>query len=124
MNTRSRLTRLEQQVQAHPVLTCYTPEATRRAEIARQRLPDCTDPQEALRLIDGQPYEVYCSLLRLVSDSVLIQMHEFYFRQTFDRVVSERRYTWQQLRQMPEADLLELHRATLTDGRQKHQRRR
>lgn len=79
MNTRSRLARLETRVQSSPVLGRQSPEATRRAEIARQRLPDCTDPEEALSLIRGLPGEVYSSLLRLVPDALLTQMHDTAF---------------------------------------------
>jgi len=48
----------------------------RRAEVARQRLPDCTDAEEALSLIRGLPIDIYSALLRLVPDALLIAMHD------------------------------------------------
>jgi hypothetical protein len=76
MTTRSRLARLETQISSGLALACSSPETMRRAEIARKRIPDCTDPDEALNLIRGLPGEIYSTLLRLVPDDLLTQMHD------------------------------------------------
>ncbi|MCW3051441.1 MAG: hypothetical protein JWN14_611 [Chthonomonadales bacterium] len=75
MSTRTRLARLETQVQSNPALIRHSAETMQRAEIARQRLPDCTDPQEAENLIQGLPIDLYSALLRVVPDELLIAMH-------------------------------------------------
>lgn len=122
MISRTRLAKLERQIQASPALTAYTPEAKERAESARQRLPDCTDPEEAMWLIDGQPPDVYSALLRLVSHDLLKQMHAI----KIDKAPARERiygYTMAELRAMPAGELVELHRATLGDSERRLTRR-
>ena len=108
MNLRSRLARLETRVQSSLALGRQSPEAIRRAEIARQRLPDCIDPEEALSLIRGLPGEVYSSLLRLVPDPLLVQMHDAAF-QDYRGTDLNYGYTWEELRALPDSELLRLH---------------
>jgi hypothetical protein len=123
MNTRSRLARLEKRIGSDPALARSSPDAMRRAEIARQRLPDCTDPEEALSLIRGLPSEVYSTLLRIVPDALLTHMHDL-------AVITECEhgridgYTPAELRAMSSDELLELHRTTLRYGERTSPRRK
>jgi hypothetical protein len=113
MNLRSRLVRLETRVRANPALVPPSPEAMRRAAVARQRLPNCTDAEEALRLIQGQPYVVYSSLLRLVTNDVLIQMHAQIIGNKCTRVKHVGGPPCQDVQRMSIEELMELHRSTL-----------
>ena len=108
MSTRSRLARLETRVQSSLALGRQSPEAMRRAEVARQRLPMCTDPEEALCLIRGLPGEVYSSLLRVVPSALLIEMHDAAF-QDYRGTDLNYGYTWEDLRALPDSELLRLH---------------
>jgi len=112
MTSRSRLERLEKQIQASPAFVRPAPEAMRRAEVARQRLPDCTDPEEALSLIRGLPIDVYSALLQLVPDDLLIAMHDTAF-QTYEGRDLNYGYTWEELRALPVSELMRLHRDNL-----------
>jgi hypothetical protein len=112
MNLRSRLARLETRVQTNPALVRPSPEAMQRAEVARQRLPDCTDPEEALSLIRGLPIEVYSALLRLVPDALLIAMHDTAL-QNYEGPRLNDNYTWEELRTLPVPELMRLHRENL-----------
>ena len=123
MTTRSRLARLEMQVKASPTLLRPSPEAMRRAEVARQRLPDCTDPEEALSLIRGLPIDIYSTLLRIVPEDLLIAMHNTAF-QTYEGRELNYGYTWEELRTLPLSELMRLHRDSLGNGEHSRLRRK
>lgn len=108
MNARSRLARLETKVRSAPVLTRPSPEAIRRAEIVREILPDCTDPEEALSLLRGLPIDVYSALLRIVPDDLLIAMHDTAFQTDEGRELNYG-YTWEEMRALPVSELMRLH---------------
>lgn len=108
MSTRSRLARLETRVQDLPTVVRQSAEDIGRAEVARQRLPECTDPEEALSLIRGLPGEVYSRLLRLVPETLLIAMHDTAFQSYQGRELNYG-YTWEELRALPASELMSLH---------------
>jgi hypothetical protein len=112
MTTRSRLARLETRVQSSPNLVRHSPEAMRRAEVARQRLQDCTDPEEALRLTHDLPDELLSALLRLFPDALLIDTHRL-LESKAHREGLIYGHTPEELRGVPVSELLRLHRDNL-----------
>jgi len=112
MNVRTRLERLESRVSVDPILSRHTPEALKRAEIARQRLPECNDAEEALRLTRNLPIETFTDLLTLVSNDVLVEMHTIEMHRTHEQA-RYWGYTLAQFEALPESKMLELHHATL-----------
>lgn len=112
MTPRSRLARLEKQIKAAQAIVRPSPDAIRRAEIARQRLLDRTDAEEALRLTQGLPHEIFCALLRLIPNALLIEMHNITFQSHRAQELTYG-YTGEELRALPVSELVRLHRENL-----------